>query len=117
MVGLLDGGLAASFGAVFGSYFLDGSLHRVSRIEAEDGDVSTGEVDVPIKYQPDRITESMRQAEGYTEDDAAFIVLQHGIAPAPTSDDELTASGARWAIRTVASDPASTHWIVHARPA
>ena len=122
-VALLDGGLQAVFGAAFAGVYLQGTLHRAIRAEADNGDVTevfTGDpgqpAGTPIRYQPDRITEAMRQAEGYTDKDAAFLILQSGVSPAPTTDDEMTAGG-RWAIKSVDADPASTHWIVRASPA
>ena len=117
MVGLLDGGLAASFGAVFGAYFLDGSLHRQARVDGRGGDVSVTWTDAPIKYQPDKITEAMRQAAGYTDKDAAFLVLQSGVSPEPTSAEQMTASGRRWAIASIEADPANTYWLIRATPA
>lgn len=112
---LLDGGLQAVFGAAFGTIYLSGTLHRQTRTEGYNGDVSVTWADSPIRYQPDRITEAMRQAEGFTDKDAAFIILQAGVAE-PNTDDEFTASG-RWAIKSVDADPANTHWIIRASPA
>lgn len=114
-MGLLDGGLQAVFGAAFGGIYLPGTLHRPTRTEADNGDVTVAWTDAPMKYQPDRITEAMRQAEGFTDKDAAFIILQAGVAPFDT-DAEATMGG-RWAIKSVDADPASTHWVVRASPA
>lgn len=115
-MGLLDGGLTAVFGAAFNGIYLPGTLHRQTRTEADNGDVSVLWSDSPIRYQPDRITQAMRQAEGYTDKDAAFLILQAGVAQEPTTDDEFTAGG-RWAVKSVDADPANTHWIIRASPA
>lgn len=115
-MGLLDGGLQAVFGAAFAPIYLAGTLHRASRTEADNGDVTVTWTDAPIRYQPDKITEAMRRAEGFTDKDAAFIILQSGVSPAPTTADEITAGG-RWAVKSVDADPANTHWVVRASPA
>lgn len=122
-MGLLDGGLQAVFGAAFSPIYLAGTLHRATRTESDNGDVTvafTGDEGqppgTPIRYQPDKITEAMRRAEGFTDKDAAFIILQSGVSPAPTTADELTAGG-RWAVKSVDADPANTHWVVRASPA
>lgn len=114
-MGLLNGDLTSIFGAAFGGVYLGGTLHRPARSEADNGDVTVAWTDSPIRYQPDRITEAMRQAEGFTDKDAAFLILQAGVAPFDT-DAEATMGG-RWAIKSVDADPANTHWIVRASPA
>lgn len=119
---LLDGGLQSVFGAAFGTIYLSGTLHRQTRTEADNGDVSVTWADAPMKYQPDRITEAMRQADGFTDKDAAFLILQSGQAPI-NDDDEFTAKASpaeparRWAVKSNDSDPAGTHWVVRASPA
>jgi hypothetical protein len=114
-VGLLDGGLQAVFGAAFGVIYLPGEIHRAVRDEADNGDVSVCWAHSPMRYQPDRITEAMRQADGFTDKDAAFLILQAGVDE-PDTDCEMTAGG-RWAIKSVDADPANTHWIIRASPA
>jgi hypothetical protein len=121
-VGLLSGDMTAIFGAAFGVLYLDGTLHRQTRTEADNGDVTVAWADAPMKYQPDRITEAMRQANGFTDKDAAFLILQAGQAPI-NDDCEFTAKASpieaarRWAVKSNDSDPGGTHWIVRASPA
>ncbi len=121
-MGFLDGGLQAVFGAAFAPLYLPGVLHKQTRTDTDDGDVEVAWTDSPIRYQPDKVTEAMRQAEGYTDRDAAFLILQAGVEPFNT-DAELTAKQSpaeperRWAVKSCESDPAGTHWVVRASPA
>jgi len=118
-VGLLDGGLQSVFGAAFAPLYLPGTLHKQTRTDGDDGDVTVTWSDIPIRYQPDKVTEAMRQAEGFTDRDAAFLILQAGVEQFNT-DAQLTAKQApaeperRWLVRSCETDPAGTHWVVHA---
>lgn len=107
--------LSGVFGAAFGAIYGDGTLHRIALAEAENGDVTPSETPAAVKLQRDDLSEAQRVAAGYADIEARFLVLQSGVSPAPTSTDELTADGARWAIVSVSADPASTHWAVRAR--
>lgn len=119
MTGLLDGGLQAVFGAAFGGLYLDATLHRQGLTFASDGDVTEpGDTNEPVKAHFDRVTEAMRQAEGYSEKDVAILILQDGVSAAPTTDDELTLGGQRWKIVGLPDeDPARTYWLVRGRRA
>lgn len=123
MSGLLDGGLAAVFGSAFGSFFLDGTLHRVGATKGRDSRGRVISVDAAaaerIKGQVESVTEAMRAADGYTARDARLIVLQvgpDGTVARPTSDDEITLGGTRWSVDMIASDPAATYWEARGTP-
>ena len=109
---LLDGGLQRIFGAAFSSIYLPATLHIVMRDYAANGDVTTVEINTPVRAHKDAATESMRRDPGYTGTDVAIFILQDGVATAPTTDHEITLQGERWGIGSVTSDAASTHWIV-----
>jgi hypothetical protein len=115
-MGLLDGDMAETFAEAFGDYFLDGTLHRATRTDADNGDVTVAWSDIPIKYQPDKITLAMRQSADYSDKSAAFLILQVGVSPEIVRGDQFTA-GQRWAVKSVESDPASSHWVIMASPA
>jgi hypothetical protein len=115
-MGLLDGDIAAAFGAVFGSFYPDGTLHHAVRTEDDGGSITRTWTDTAIKVQVDAVTESMRAEPGYTERDVRLIVLSHGITE-PTSEDQITAGGRRWSLGNVAADPANSHWIIRGTPA
>lgn len=122
MTGTLDGGMRAIFGAAFASLYLDATLHRRTTSVASDGDVTASETDEDVKAHFDRITETMRRSEGYADGDVAILALQVNaagdqVSPAPTTDDEITLGGQRWAIGSIEADPAATHWIIRGRAA
>lgn len=116
---LLDGGLRAVFGAAFGGIYLDATLHRQGLTFGTGGDVSApSDTDEAVKAHFDAITEAMRQAQGYSEQDVAILILQEGVTAAPTTDDEITLSGQRWKIAgPITEDPARTYWLARGRRA
>ncbi len=116
-MGLLDGALASSFASVFGAFYLDGTLHRITRMEDAGGSITNAETDVAIKGQVDQVSEAMRVQAGYTEKEQRLIVLSAVISPAPTSQDEITLGGTRWAIAAVEADPVSSHWVIRGQRA
>lgn len=120
-MGLLDGGLQAVFGAAFAGVYLDGTLHRSSRVEAENGNITETFVSQAIKVQKDACTERMRQQEGYSDRDVRLIVLQvapdSSVLEEPSTDDQITAAGQRWAISGIVSDPANAYWEMRGTPA
>lgn len=114
--------LGAVFGAAFAPIYEDGFLHPKGAVQDEGGG-KTRRVPadpIPIKWQPDRITEAMRARADYTDKDAVFLVLQRGpggeVIAKPDTDVELEA-GIRWHIVTVEEDPAHTHWVIRGNPA
>lgn len=115
-MGLLDGGIARTFGAVFSSIYLDGTLHRITKTSNGRGGWNATFADTPIKGQRDACTESMRREEGYTERDVRLIVLTRGVTGDITTDDEITLAGARWSVQSVDKDTASSHWVLRGRP-
>jgi hypothetical protein len=112
-VGLLDGGLARIFRGAFAGIFLDATLHR--RVFTGD-DLGGGEaswVDEPVKASLDLVSERMR-AEGFADADQRILVLAHGVAW-PSTDDEITLKGKRWAISQVGTDPAQAAYDMRGR--
>lgn len=116
-MGLLDGGLQAVFGAALGAIFLSGTLHKITLIDDAEGGWASTETAHPVKSMMDACTEQMRGAAGYTERSVRLIVLQAGVPVAPNSDDQITLSGARWAISMIEEDPARGAWVMMGTPA
>lgn len=102
--------------AVFGAYFLDGTLHRQT-LDADGAPMRPPAfVDAPIKVQVDSIRAENRPA-GIPDKAVRILVLQGGVSPAPTLDDEITARGARYRIMApIASDPANIGWDLMGMP-
>ena len=115
-MGLLDGGLQSVFGQAFGSLYLSGTLHRVTRTEDSGGSVTRSYSDTVVKVQIDSLTEAMRSAGGYTERDVRLIVLQRGIGAAPSTDDQITAGGRRFNVSNISEDPARSYWFMIGSP-
>lgn len=115
-MGLLDGGLAAIFGAAFGEVYLPGTLHRVTLGEDEDGRRTKTKVPVPMRYQREALSEQARAAAGIPAKDIRLFILAHGLGGKPTAEDEFTIPEGRFRVATCDTDPASTHFIVRGSP-
>ena len=106
---LLDGGMAAIFGAAFGGVYLPATLHRKQDAVRDAGGSITsggGTTDVACRAQRDAVTERMRLADGYTDRDVRILVLAASFSGTITTDDEITVAGVRYAIGSVDMDPA-----------
>jgi hypothetical protein len=114
-MGLLDGDIAGLFGTVFGAFYLDATLRRVTLVPDGVGGGTTTETTVACKVQRDSVTEAMRTS-GYTQNDARFLILRSPTVGALTSDDRLDFGGQTWALFNPESDPASSYWAVRATP-
>lgn len=103
-------------GAAFAPILGTGQLIRIS-MQRQPGGVflPVEDAPVPISCQVDRCDEAMRQSPNYTAEDVKLIILQAGIAGRePNSDDVIVARGQRWKAKSVRSDPAQSHWVIHA---
>lgn len=119
-MGVLNGGLAAVFGSAFGAIYLDGTVHTLATERVSGGAlVEAAGANPPCKYQPERITQAMRDNPQFTDKDARYFILTAGPSPIPTleRDWEFTTAEGRWQILDFSRDPAGTYWDVHATPA
>ena len=117
---MLDGGIAELFADVFGNYYLDARLYHVTTAAGVGGKLSRTEAEYDCKAQPERTTDAMRRAEGYTTSDIAILVLSHTVGRIPTTADEIAFlegaySGQRWLIKAVETDSAHSHYVLHAQ--
>lgn len=116
-MGLLDGDIQALFGQVFGAIYLDGTLHRTTVTKATNGDLSSIDADFDIKAQFEEVTETMLAA-GFTDGDVAIIILQSGVSPAITTDDQVTVGGVRYRVAGIhETDPAGAYWLIKGQEA
>lgn len=114
---LLNGPLRAVFGAAFAPLLLDGALHVAAK-DADGGMILPPVfADVPVKGHRDEIGDRQRADWGIPDQAIRLIVLQAGVAAAPTLDDEITLAGGRWRISTIESEPAGAAWILTGVPA
>jgi hypothetical protein len=113
-MGLLDGGLRSVFGAAFGGIYLDASLYRIVRTDAENGDVTEApEAGEAVKVQIDKVTEQMKGLDRYTARSMRLLMLQvgpDGVVARPNTDAEVSVGADRWAVSDVSSDPGNTYW-------
>lgn len=119
-MGILNGGISGLFGSVFSSFYLDGTLVRASTIagDGEGGNVVTEAMPQACKVQIDAVTEAMRQAPGYTENDVRLLVLQSGVTGgAIDSDCKVTVNGVQYLIGPVSQDPGASYWECRGTPA
>ncbi|WMT90152.1 hypothetical protein [Pelagibacterium sp. H642] len=117
MAGLLDtNALKDITGAAFAPVLGTGQLIRIDMVRQPGGVIiPTEQPPVAISVQVDRCDEAMRQSPGYTEQDVKLIILQSGVTGRePNSDDVVVARGERWKCKSVRSDPAQSHWTIHA---
>lgn len=115
-MGMLDGGGAALMSAVFSGIYLDGTLHRPTLTDDGMGGGTSTFADEGVKVQLEAVTEAMRQADGYTDQDVRILMLASGVAR-PDSDCEVTVGATRYMIQPpVGTDPAQSYWDCRARP-
>lgn len=113
-MGLLDGGIASLFGSVFSGLYLDATLHRAIITKDGQGGGSAAWSDEAVRAQLDSTTEAQQGAGGFLDTDQRIIVLASGLAPI-SPDDEITVGGIRWAIESVAADPANSYYDLRGR--
>lgn len=120
-MGVLDGGVAAVFGAAFGSFYLPATLHRDGSDPIYDNEGNIigygGGVDIPCRAQVDAASWAMRQSEGYVDGDVRIIVLTAGLGISITADHQITVQGKRWMIAQPELDAAGSHWVLRGRAA
>ena len=103
-------------GAAFAPIMGTGQLIRIDLVRQTGGTyLPVEQPPVALSVQIDRCDEAMRQSPGYTAEDVKLIVLQAGVeGRAPKTDDVIEARGERWKAVSVRTDPASSHWVIHA---
>lgn len=117
-MGILDTGGKRLFGKVMGRYFLDGELIRRVITEDSGGSQTVSVTKHPVKVQTDTVTEAMRQAAGYTDDDVMLIVLTDGLSVSiNTNDHVIDGRGDKWAVTMPDLDPCASHWTIRGQKA
>lgn len=110
-MGLLDGGGASILNGVFASIYLDGELIRRTITEDAGGSQTVTDTRQDIKVQTDGVTEAMRVADGYTDDDVRLIVLTGGLnGPITTDDKIIDGRGDTWSVSMPSLDACGSHW-------
>lgn len=115
-MGLLDGGIRDLFGGVFGSFYLDGTLHKATQTDDGQGGMSESIADHAIKYQRNERSDHTRAALKIPERDVFVFMLQYGMTVEPATDDRFTTSDGTFVVVTARQDPAGAYWLVHGTP-
>lgn len=75
----------------------------------------------PCKVQVDRVTEAMRQAEGYRDKDVSLLVLCETLEGDLDTDATLNVTAGpnagRWSVQSVDKDTMGTYWLCRGRRA
>ena len=120
---LLNGGIAAIFGAALSGIYQDGQLHRDTTSPVYDGEGNItgygGGGDIGIKVQRDDCSYAMVRSEGYAEGDVMLIILTAGLGDVEVTTDMQATDGfgKRWMIESAKLDAAASHWICRGRKA
>lgn len=121
MTGLLGGAYIRNlFGSVLEDLYESGRLIKVGTVRRSDGTLE--QVPLPvvrIRVQQDRMDETMRTQQGYTQraqldftdQDVKLLVLQAGVPyDGITTDDIVECGDRRWRMYTTGEDPARSYW-------
>lgn len=111
----LESIISGALASVMPSLYRDGSLRVCTRTNHTNGDVSETWQPTGVKMQRDVCTESMVRAAGYTEKNAALIILAFG-GNINTDDEAVDADGGEWRILSASVSADSSHWVCHATP-
>lgn len=106
---LLDGGIAGVMASAFGSIYLPGTLYRRTLADDGKGSLTPSETTQSVKVQVDSATEAMRAEPGYTGTDVRLLILASGLSLVNT-DCEVAVGNRRFAIASVAQDPAGAYF-------
>lgn len=115
-MGLLNGGAAALFGELMGSYYLAARILSREPTYALDGSLTTSETAATCLARVDSATERMRQADGFTQTDRAIFVLATSVDGDITADHQIELldgpyAGVVFNVATVDRPPAGSYWL------
>ena len=114
---LLDGDLAALFGAAFAPLYRDATL--IQTVPADDGagGFAVTRTATPAKVLVEALSARARAASGLPEPAVSLSVLRAGLAASVDLDDEVAVGAETYRIIRVATDPAGAAYAVVAVPA
>lgn len=103
---LLEGPLAAVFGAALGALFRPATLHKTRETDDGQGGFTTASTDHPVRVSADALGAAERAASGLPLEAVRFTILLGGLPVVPDLDDELTLGGTTYRLVRVDTDPA-----------
>lgn len=106
---LLDGGIAGIMNSAFGSIYLPATLYRRSWTDDKGTLTENTPTAESIRCQVDAATEAMRAQAGFTGTDVRLLILAKNVAMIDT-DCEVAVGNRRFAVASVAQDPAGAYY-------
>lgn len=104
----------ATIGGALAGQLPPATLHKVAATIGANGDTITATVDHPCEGVVSKWAAAVSVQRGYTPATVKVVVVQSGLAVAPSTDDEITAAGQRWRIVDVMQDAGEATWSVAA---
>lgn len=114
---LLDGALAALFGAAFAPLYRDATL--IKTVPADDGvgGFTVTSTATPAKVLVEALSDRARAASGLPEPAVSLSMLRAGLAASLDLDDAVTVESATYRVIRVGTDPAGAAYSAVAVPA
>lgn len=121
-MGLLDGGIQALGGTIFGAFYLNGQLWRSTKDASGRPIVPLTWTPHTMKVQQDDYSVSQRAAANIPEKSVRLIILQKSLDIEPLNDDEATVPAhaglpaRRYRLSSRSRDPAGIGWVFTGTP-
>lgn len=114
---LLDGDLAALFGAAFAPLYRDATLTKLAPTDDGAGGFTTVPTPYPARAMVDSVSDAARAASGIPDEAVTLSVLRAGLDASLDLDDEVAVGGNTYRIVRVGTDPAGAAYTAVAVPA
>ncbi len=109
--------IAQGISAAFGGPYVDGLvIDQTGAVFDDGGSIATPgtATERPCQVQVDVVTEAMRQAEGYSEGDARFLILSASLNGALGTDASVQVlcgpNAGWWLVSAIERDPMGVYW-------
>lgn len=114
---LLDGDLAALFGAALGGLYLDATLTKRTTADTGSGGFATTSTDCAVKALIEAASDKARAARGIPDNAVTLSVLRAGLTVEIDLDDAVSVSGRTYRVIRADRDPAGAAFTLTAVPA
>ncbi len=113
---LLDGDLAALFGAAFAPLYSDATLAKLAPRDDGAGGFAVVATTSPAKALVEAVSDRARAASGLPETAVTLSVLRAGLGAELALDDEVTVGATTYRVIRVETDPAGAAYTALAVP-
>jgi hypothetical protein len=114
---LVDGDLAALFGAAFAPLYRDAILTKLTPADDGAGGFTTTPMSTPAKILIEAVSDAARAASGIPDEAVTLSVLRAGLGATLDLDDEVKMGPDTYRVIRVATDPAGAAYQAVAVPA